>query len=483
MGGMYTFRITDEVVEVRSGVLFRSHRKARLDRIQGVNIVRPLIPRIVGAARLEVSVAGQDANVSLAYLRSALADDLRREILRLASGARQSALGAQPVAVGEPTEEGTAAAAASGARASDLGGRIGGFASDRLNDFITPELDPNAAPPESVVRIPPLRLLGSLVFSPFTVFLVVAAIAIIVSVSAGTSGWLLIVLVPGIIASVTFYFSRFTKSLQYSIAGTPDGVRVGFGLLSTSSEILPPGRIHAIEVSQPILWRPFGWWQVRINTAGHSTTSGAAGQANTTTLPVGNAADVAKVLELILPGYDGAEQRALIGLGMTASGSDGGFTNAPRRAAWLRLFSWRRTGYAINQGVVIIRRGVVSRELILVPLARLQSVRVDQGPIERMLRLASAHVHTVAGPVSARLPAVDVAEAERFFGLVSAGAVESAHSDTSHRWNQGFAAAAPTADDSVETGAPTSADAEPADLQPAAPARIGRHAHTHDTTD
>ena len=214
------------------------------------------------------------------------------------------------------------------------------------------------------MRIPPLRLLGSLVFSPFTVFLVVAAIAIIVSVSAGTSGWLLIVLVPGIIASVTFYFSRFTKSLQYSIAGTPDGVRVGFGLLSTSSEILPPGRIHAIEVSQPILWRPFGWWQVRINTAGHSTTSGAAGQANTTTLPVGNAADVAKVLELILPGYDGDEQRSLIGLGMTGSGSDGGFTNAPRLAAWLRPFSWRRTGYAINQGVVIIRRGVVSREQI-----------------------------------------------------------------------------------------------------------------------
>ena len=460
---MHTFRITDEVVEVRSGLLFRSHRKARLDRIQGVNIVRPLIPRMVGAARLEVSVAGQDANVSLAYLRSALADDLRREILRLASGARQSALGAQPVAVGEPTEAGTAAAVASGARASDLGGRIGGFASDRLNDFITPELDPNAAPPESVVRIPPLRLLGSLVFSPFTVFLVVAAIAIIVSVSAGTSGWLLIVLVPGIIASVTFYFSRFTKSLQYSIAGTPDGVRVGFGLLSTSSEILPPGRIHAIEVSQPILWRPFGWWQVRINTAGHSTTSGAAGQANTTTLPVGNAADVAKVLELILPGYDGDEQRWLIWLGMTGSGSNGGFTNAPRRAAWLRPFSWRRTGYAINQGVVIIRRGIVSRELILVPLARLQSVRVDQGPIERMLRLASAHVHTVAGPVSARLPAVDVAEAERFFGLVSAGAVESAYSDTSHRWNRGADAAAPTAE--------------------AAPTAHEQHALTHDTTD
>ena len=71
---MHTFRVSDESVEVRSGILFRSHRKARLDRIQGVNIVRPLIPRLFGAAKLEVSVAGQDANVQLAYLGSALAD-------------------------------------------------------------------------------------------------------------------------------------------------------------------------------------------------------------------------------------------------------------------------------------------------------------------------------------------------------------------------------------------------------------------------
>ena len=34
---MHTFRITDEAVEVRSGILFRSHRSARLDRIQGIN--------------------------------------------------------------------------------------------------------------------------------------------------------------------------------------------------------------------------------------------------------------------------------------------------------------------------------------------------------------------------------------------------------------------------------------------------------------
>ncbi|MDO8337338.1 MAG: PH domain-containing protein, partial [Microcella sp.] len=89
---LHTFRITDEVVEVRSGILFRTNRKGRLDRIQGINIARPFIPRLFGAAKLEISVAGNDANVQLSYLRSGDADALRREILLLASGARRSAI-------------------------------------------------------------------------------------------------------------------------------------------------------------------------------------------------------------------------------------------------------------------------------------------------------------------------------------------------------------------------------------------------------
>ena len=409
---MHTFRVTDESVEVRSGILFRSHRQARLDRIQGVNIVRPLIPRLFGAAKLEVSVAGQDANVQLAYLGSALADGLRRDILQLASGARRpaSAAAAQAAPSGEvsgpaPADPTAPDPAALGQPVPGRGLRqgLGDYATARVGDFLAPELDPDAAPPESVVRIPPLRLIGSIVFSGFTLFLLAGLVALIVVVSSGGSEWLLIAIFPGLIASVGYYFSRFTKSLRYSIAGTTDGVRVGFGLLTTSNETLPPGRIHAIGVSQPLAWRPFGWWQIRINKAGHSTNDGAAGQAATTMLPVGSLADVAKVLELVLPGFAVDGQHALIERGLTARGDADGFTSAPRRAAWLRPFSWRRTGYAVSADVALLRRGVLARELVVVPLARLQSIAVQQGPVRRRLGLASARLHTVAGPDSATL--------------------------------------------------------------------------------
>ncbi|WP_308287531.1 PH domain-containing protein [Cryobacterium sp. 1639] len=438
---MHTFRVGDESVEVRSGVLFRSHRQARLDRIQGVNIVRPLIPRLFGAAKLEVSVAGQDANVQLAYLGSALADGLRRDILHAAGGARaprQTAAATADPATGMPVASGSLPGEPS---AADTVGQartgLGGYATARVGEFLAPELDPDAAPPESVVRIPLLRLIGSIVLSSFTVVVVIAIVAVIVSVVSGSTGWLLVAIFPFLLASFGYYFSRITKSLRFSIAGTPDGVRVGFGLLTTSNETLPPGRIHAIGVTQPLLWRPFGWWQVSINKAGHSTNDGAAGQAATTILPVGTLDDVTRVLELVLPAFTGADQHALIERGLLSRGGEGdGFSSAPRRAAWLRPFSWRRTGYALSSGTALIRRGVVARNLVFVPLARLQSVAIHQGPVRRRLRLATARLHTVTGPVTASLGVIDVAEAARLFDSIAAGAIAASDSDTSHHWNR-----------------------------------------------
>ena len=70
----HTFRITDDDVEVRSGILFRTQRRAPLDRVQGVNLTRPMIARLLGMAKLEVVGAGTDSNVKLEYLSTANAE-------------------------------------------------------------------------------------------------------------------------------------------------------------------------------------------------------------------------------------------------------------------------------------------------------------------------------------------------------------------------------------------------------------------------
>ncbi|MFC6259182.1 PH domain-containing protein, partial [Kocuria oceani] len=76
------YQVTPEHVRVRSGVLFRQERQARLDRVQAIDIHRPFLPRLLGLAELkfEVADAGQSA-VSLSYLTHDRARALRGELL------------------------------------------------------------------------------------------------------------------------------------------------------------------------------------------------------------------------------------------------------------------------------------------------------------------------------------------------------------------------------------------------------------------
>ncbi|WP_423921277.1 PH domain-containing protein [Frigoribacterium sp. 2-23] len=567
---MSSFRVTDEGVEMRTGVVFRTNRRARLDRVQGINVQRPLLARVFGAAKLEINQAGHDANVNLAYLRSASADDLRREILRRAGGLQraeaQSPGGAGPVAGVAPVAGAAAAdglgvgvAAGAGSDAPDgagavagVGGaggggvaegdrraRLGAFVEQRASEFVT-EFDWNddTTPARSVVQINPGRLIGSVLLSGYTLFLIAAAVAIVVSVATTGEYFLLFALLPAVLGSGGFYVNRISKSLRYTIASTRDGVRIGFGLLSTTNETLPPGRIHSVQVTQPLLWRPFGWWEVKINRASHSSTRGASNQENTTILPVGDDEDVRRVLELVLPELVGeaaadidAEQAlrpsegvvssagtsadsvptdpaptdavpadpaptdavpadpvptddaaelgrrlrqvadehasrtlSLVDGGLRSRGAEGGFTTSPKRAVVLRWFSWRRNGFRQAPGAVLLRKGAIWRQLVIVPLPRIQSVGLRQGPLLRRLRLASVQLHTVQGPITADIGALDVTDAHDFFVAVSRDAVEAARADRTHRW----LTAAGTTGTVPPAPAPAPAPAQP--TQPAPPA-------------
>ncbi|PZF55302.1 hypothetical protein DEJ23_12485 [Curtobacterium sp. MCSS17_008] len=432
---MHEFRVTGDVVEVRSGVLFRSHRKARLDRIQGINISRPVVPRIFGTAKLEIAQAGNDANVQLAYLGAKAADDLRQRILVLASGAQDD----------ERTTE----------RSSN------GVLQDRVGELFSPELDPAAVHATRIVKVHPGRLIASMLLSGTTVFFLVVIAAMIVSIAVTGEYGILIGLFPVVIGAGGYTVRKFSRSLQYTIAETRDGIRIGFGLVSTSNETLPPGRIHAVSVAQPLLWRPFGWWDVRINRATNAGNGASNNQqVSSIVLPVGRAEDVRQVLDIILPGLVGtavagprasreelregsSEAVNVVDDSLTTTGDRGGFVHSPGRGAWLRPFAFRRNGYRFVPGAVLLRLGAVWRSLVIVPLPRVQSVKVEQGPLERVLRLASVHVHTVAGPVSARVGALDAHDAQRLWADTAHRAVEAAAVDTSHRWREREARRAP----------------------------------------
>lgn len=436
VGGFYlswrfhTFRITDDDVEVRSGILFRTQRRAPLDRVQGVNLTRPMIARLLGMAKLEVIGAGADGNVRLEYLSTENSEAVRADILRLASGQRLA--------------EESARREAAGSRVAALGQTV----SRGLTGLVEGDEAP-VAEPESVVDIPVARLILSHVVSTTTVMLILGVVAVAVGAARGTP-WLLFAIVPGLIGVGAYWVRSIIRSLRYSIAPTPDGVRITFGLLTTITETVPPGRIHAVEITQPILWRPFGWWTIRINRLSGRNAADTSADQFTTALPVGTAADVERVLRLLQPGVPADEWGMIVTQGMVGPGrrpapvgeddaeatdaAADGFRTSPRRAWPLRPLSWRRNGFRVTPDLLLLRRGFIWRRLAIVPLARLQSIGIDQGPLDRALRVAALRAHIVSGPVYASLGAIDRDDAVAAFDDIAHAAVAAAGDDRSYRW-------------------------------------------------
>jgi putative membrane protein len=385
------FRIDGDDVTVRYGVLLRRTRTAKLDRIQGVTISRPLLARLVGAARIELDVAGQNANVRLEYLSNTAAEELRRDVLLLASGRRNEAV--------DPD------AAVDAEVLSDVG--------------------------RPVITVRPGRAIGSVLLSETVVVLVlIAAVGIPVLSALGVGAIATVSFVPVIIGSVTVLVRRIGRNLRYSIVATPDGVRVASGVVSTSSEAVPPGRVHALHVEQPLLWRPAGWWRVSVNRAGHAAGRRSA-DSERSLAPVATTEEVLALLPLLVP--DLADRDVLLA-GLVGRGEGADFTTAPRRARWLRPLAWRRTGFRLTGASVLARSGFLHRELVVVPDARMQSVSLRQGLLERLLRVATVHPHVVSGPVQTRLRLIDVTRAEELFGELALVGVGARRADVSHRW-------------------------------------------------
>jgi hypothetical protein len=70
-------------------------------------------------------------------------------------------------------------------------------------------------------------------------------------------------------------------------------------------------------------------------------------------------------------------------------------------------------GYAERAEDLLIRRGLLFRELVVVPYGRMQFVDVQAGPLERAFDVAQVQLHTASAGSDARIPGLSAAEAGR----------------------------------------------------------------------
>lgn len=432
----HQFRITDESVEVKKGILFRSHRRAPLDRVQGVNLTRPFPARLAGMAKLEVDGAGTDANVPLEYLGTRRAEKIRSDILRLASGvraAREAARTGQPV----PQRD-------------SVTGRVQATVSAGVQELIG-GVDTQDVAPESAVKLPVGRVIGSQVLEAvwwialFLIAVGVFIVAMLPNALRNEDGDGFVILgfaslfsfVPMLFAVFAILWAQVSKSMRYSIAPTSGGVRVTYGLLTTVTQTIPPGRIHALEISQPILWRPFGWWKIKVNrVSGQSQAQQNSGNQFTQMLPVGTREDVERVLQLCLPFLPDEDLPFVIDHGMYGPRDDApdAYRTMARRGRWRRPFSYKRHGFAVTGYGLLLRRGAIWRKQAIFPLARMQGVSIAQGPIDRAQRIAWAQAHAVPGPISGQVVGLERDDALLLLEQAQRGAVAAAAADRAHRW-------------------------------------------------
>lgn len=89
------FLIDAESIHARKGLIGKQQRKARLDRVQAIDLEQPLVPRLLGLARVKFDVAGgRDANIAVEYLRRQDAEALRAAMLDRVRVSRET--GASP---------------------------------------------------------------------------------------------------------------------------------------------------------------------------------------------------------------------------------------------------------------------------------------------------------------------------------------------------------------------------------------------------
>jgi putative membrane protein len=385
------FRVADEALELHTGILFRQHRRARLDRVQTVDVVQPFIARLAGLARLTLEVAGgTGSSVSLSYLREEQALGLRNHLLAEAAGVHYE-----------------------GAEAPE-------------------------APEHGALEVPVGRLIGSLILSGPAIGFVIGVLGLVVaSVIVGDVGPILGVF-PTVVGVAGMLWGRFNGGFAFRVATSPDGLRLRHGLLEQRTQTVPPGRVQAVRLSQGLLWRQADWWQVQVNIAGYSGGSGDQENASgTILLPVASRYEAVAVLALVLPdlGVHPPENPwDVIHAGLTGSSSENGYLVAPRRSRWVDPIGWRRSGVRVTDQALLIRRGVLGRSLDVVPHARTQSLGVTQGPMQRTLGLASFALHSTPGPVNPVAAHLDAGAAARLLAEQSVRAEGARNTSGPERW-------------------------------------------------
>lgn len=326
------YRLGAEELSLRRGLLSVQLRTARYDRTQAVDVVEPVIARLFRLAAVRVETAGgQSSVIEIAYLKKSDAEALRDDILARVHGA--------PISQTETPAEESAA-----------------------------EL---AEEPALVPEIPIARSLIAAALRTSTLFLVGFLIVVVVTRLPLSTA------LPILVGALPNAWNVLDSSWRYTARTDGEVLNITYGLADRRRQSIRLDRIHAVQITQPFLWRPLGWYEVRVSVAGYGASASGKASGSTRILPVGTLAQA----QHFLPA-DAAPTYA-----------------SPARAKWVSPLDYRQQTVALTGDYVIVRNGRLNRRIKAIHTSHIQELTYRCGPISQALGLATVGLDLVQGPV------------------------------------------------------------------------------------
>ncbi|MBK3428188.1 PH domain-containing protein [Corynebacterium tuberculostearicum] len=326
------YQLGGDELSLRRGLFSTQLRTARYDRTQAVDVVEPVIARLFRLAAVRVETAGgQSSVIEIAYLKKSDAEALRDDILARVHGAPTSQTEA-------PAEESS---------------------------------EEPAEEPALVPEIPIARSLIAAALRTSTLFLVGFLILVVVTRLPLSAA------LPILVGALPNAWNVLDSSWRYTARTDGEVLNITYGLADRRRQSIRLDRIHAVQITQPFLWRPLGWYEVRVSVAGYGASASGKASGSTRILPVGTLAQARQFLPA-----DAAPTYA-----------------SPARAKWVSPLDYRQQTVALTGDYVIVRNGRLNRRVKAIHTSHIQELTYRRGPISQALGLATVDLDLVQGPV------------------------------------------------------------------------------------
>ena len=360
--GVVQWRTTTFVVddEFRIEKRFISTSTTRIDftKVQSVDITRPIIARLLGLAEVKIDVGGEGGQ-ALRYLKLDRAEAMRDTLLaRMEHDDQPSATcDAGPAQPGGAVEE-----VVYKAQTGNI--VLGAFLSYGFGVTLTVLI-------LLVITLGPFGLLAGL-------------------------GWLWLT----VLAVMWQIPQALLKYWDFTIVRTRKGLRIQQGALTRVQTTLRPARVQTVSLHQSLFMRWAGLVSVKISVLGNQVA--ASEEQNNDgidmVMPFGKFDEARHVIALIWPDVD-----------PTA------FTwwEQSPRGRWLTWFG--RRWFAVEDSAIAQRRALLSDDVEIVPHARVQGLGISQGPLQRLVRVASVQVQVIDGAPDVSISHLEPAHTRQLF--------------------------------------------------------------------